>query len=315
MKKITIAAGIFVFISTATSCDKIKEKLSQQDKTTKVNPFSVDSGDENRDIIAFNNKMVKMDKAQSDYIKSFEEAITSMDDFVKNALANPNAMRFTPVSTPISTFIALEEIKAPKVLGGEYQKLTDKMVNTFKELKMLQDELSAYKNAEDWKDDKGKKVTELKAKSQKIIEENRNAANQLFTKLDEKADKAEMEMLKTHPLKQQITQSKEILDLTQKIIDDSYDIKDQAAYKKLFAQQYLQLEKLYNRNLVVKIPSSEKNKEASYNLFNNAVNIFLGKMRIVQRSMDESNDQLMNDLDDLEREAKTVLNRYNNFVD
>ena len=35
MKKITIAAGIFVFISTATSCDKIKEKLSQQDKTTK----------------------------------------------------------------------------------------------------------------------------------------------------------------------------------------------------------------------------------------------------------------------------------------
>lgn len=38
-------------------------------------------------------------------------------------------------------------------------------------------------------------------------------------------------MLKTHPLKQQITQSKEILDLTQKIIDDSYDIKDQAAYK------------------------------------------------------------------------------------
>ncbi|HBN6703383.1 TPA: DUF3829 domain-containing protein [Elizabethkingia anophelis] len=315
MKKITIAAGIFVFISTATSCDKIKEKLSQQDKTTKVNPFSVDSGDENRDIIAFNNKMVKMDKAQSDYIKSFEEAITSMDDFVKNALANPNAMRFTPVSTPISTFIALEEIKAPKVLGGEYQKLADKMISTFKDLKTLQEELSAYKNAEDWKDDKGKKIAELKAKSQKIIDENRNAASQLFTKLEDKADKAEMEMLKTHPLKQQIIQSKEILDLTQKIIDDSYDIKDEAAYKKLFAQQYQQLEKLYNRNLENKIPSAEKNKEASYNLFNNAVNIFLGKMRIVQRSMNESNDQLMNDLDDLEREAKTVLSRYNNFVD
>ncbi|AKH95522.1 DUF3829 domain-containing protein [Elizabethkingia anophelis] len=315
MKKITIAAGIFVFIFTATSCDKIKEKLSQQNKTTKVNPFSVDSGDENRDIIAFNNKMVKMDKAQSDYIKSFEEAITSMDDFVKNALANPNAMRFTPVSTPISTFIALEEIKAPKVLGGEYQKLADKMISTFKDLKTLQEELSAYKNAEDWKDDKGKKIAEIKAKAYKIIDENRNAASQLFTKLEDKADKAEMEMLKTHPLKQQIIQSKEILDLTQKIIDDSYDIKDQAAYKKLFAQQYLQLEKLYNRNLEVKIPSSEKNKEASYNLFNNAVNIFLGKMRIVQRSMNESNDQLMNDLDDLEREAKTVLSRYNNFVD
>jgi hypothetical protein len=40
-----------------------------------------------------------MDKAQADYIKSFEEGLTSMDDFVKNALANPNAMRFTPIYT------------------------------------------------------------------------------------------------------------------------------------------------------------------------------------------------------------------------
>jgi vacuolar-type H+-ATPase subunit H len=76
---------------------------------------------------------------------------------------------------------------------------------------------------------KGKKVTEIKAKADKIIDENRNAASQLFTKLEDKADKAEVEMLKNHPLKQQITQSKEILDLTQKIIDDSYDIKDEAA--------------------------------------------------------------------------------------
>lgn len=315
MRRIVIAAGFFALTCTAISCDKIKEKLSQQDKATNVNPFSVNSGDENQDIIAFNNKIVKMDKAQSDYIKSFKEALTSMDDFIKNALANPDATRYAPIFTPIAIFTAHEEIKAPKVLGSEYQKLADKMVSTFKELKALQDELSAYKNAEDWKDDKGKKVTELKAKADKIIEENRNAANQLFTKLEDKADKAEIEMLKNHPLKEQITQSKEILDLTQKIIDDSYEIKDQAAYQKLFAQQYQQLEKLYNRNLESKIPSAEKNKEASYNLFNNSVNTFLGQMRIVQRSMNESNDQVMNDLDDLEREAKTVLSRYNNFVD
>ena len=82
-----------------------------------------------------------------------------------------------------------------------------------------------------------------------------------------------------------------------------------------FAQQYQQLEKLYNRNLENKIPSAEKNKEASYNSFNNAVNAFLGQMRIVQRSMNENNEQLMSDLDDLEREAKNVLGRYNYFVD
>lgn len=59
MKRIIIVIGLSLLTCTVISCNKIKEKLSQQDKTTKANPFSVDSGDESQDIIAFNNKIVK----------------------------------------------------------------------------------------------------------------------------------------------------------------------------------------------------------------------------------------------------------------
>ncbi|MDE5451096.1 hypothetical protein KRE38_19015, partial [Elizabethkingia meningoseptica] len=70
MKKIIIAAGIITFSFSVVSCNKIKEKLSEQNKTVKIDPFSVNSGDENRDIIAFNNKVVKLDEVQSNYIRN-----------------------------------------------------------------------------------------------------------------------------------------------------------------------------------------------------------------------------------------------------
>lgn len=316
MKRSLIVTGMLIFSYTFTCCDKldkIKEKLSQND-TKQINPFSVNSGDENRDIIAFNNKVVKMDDAQSDFIKDLRNSLVQMDTYVKNASANPQYVGISPLFTPVTMWVE-QEIKAPDVLGKEYQVLVDKMKDTAIQLKALKKELEVYKDAEDWKDDKGKKIAEIGEKAEKLIKENRSATSELFMKLTSKADKAEMETLKDHPLKKQIIQSREAMELTQKIIDDSYEVKDLNAYKSKFAQQYQQMEKLYARNIEEKIPSSEKKKESSYLAFNNSINDFLGKMRIVQRSLNEKNEGLNSDLDDLEREAGFVLDRYNNFVD
>lgn len=299
------------------SCDKlekIKQKLSQNENK-QVNLFSVNSGDENRDIIAFNNKVVKMDDAQSDFIKNLQNALEQMDTFVKSVSANSQYSVMPPIFTPVIMMWAEQEIKAPDVLGKDYQALVDKMRVTTSQLKALQKELETYKDAEDWKDDKGKKVTEISEKAEKLMKDNRSAANELFTKLSPKADKAEIETLKDHPLKDQIIQSRETMELTRKIIDESYNVKDLNAYKTKFTQQYQQLEKLYARNIDQKIPSSEKQKESSYLAFNNSVNDFLGKMRIVQRSLNGNNEDLNSNLDALEREAGFVLDRYNNFVD
>lgn len=317
MKKAAIITGVFILSLFTVSCDKldkIKDKLSQ-DNTRQVNPFSVNSGDENRDIITFNNKIVKMDDVHAEFIKNFQDALSQMDGYVKNALANPQYSGMSPMFTPTIMMGAEKEMKVPDVLGKDYQTLVDKMISTFSELKLKEKELKSYKDAEDWKDDKGKKISELREKADQLIKENRSAANELFVKLAPRADKAEVEVLKDHPLKDQILQSKEIMELSQKIVDDSYQFTDVNAYKKLFAQQYQQMEKLYARNMEEKIPYSEKQKESSYLAFNNAVNDFLGKMRIAQRSLNENSESVNSDLDELEREAGYILDRYNTFVD
>lgn len=317
MKRSLFIAGILSLSFSMTSCDKlekIKEKLSENGNN-KVNPFSINSGDTNRDIISFNNKVVKMDDAQAEFIRNFQESITQMDEYVKNAIANPQFSGMSPLFTPTITMWMNQDIKAPDVLGKEYQTLIDKMKDTAEQLQTLKKDLEAYQTAEDWKDDKGKKLTEISEKAQNLIKENRKIANELFTKLSPKADKAEMEVLKDHPLKDQIIHSKETMELSQKIINDSYNIKDLNEYKQKFTQQYQQMEKLYARNTDEKIPSSEKQKEASYIAFNNAVSDFLGKMRIVQRSLNENSNELNKDLDNLESKASLVLSRYNDFVD
>ncbi|MBO9694416.1 DUF3829 domain-containing protein [Chryseobacterium sp.] len=317
MKKPLIIAGVLLFSFSVISCDKlekVKAKLSQNG-TSQVNPFSVNSGDTNRDIISFNNKVVKMDDEQSDFIKDFQNILIQMEDYVKNADANPQFSGIVPIFTPSVMIYTRQELKAPDVLGKDFQALVDKMKDTMIQLESLKKELDTYKQAEDWKDDKGKKVAEINEKATKLIKGNRTAANDLFTRLSPKSNKAEIEVLKDHPLKTQIIQSREIMELAQKIIDDSYDVTDMNAYQNKFSQQYLQMEKLYNRNISEKIPSSEKQKESSYQAFNNSVNDFLGKMRIVQRSMNENNQELNRNLDNLEREAGYVLDRYNTFVD
>lgn len=318
MKKSLFIAGVLSVGFSLTSCDKlekIKEKLSQSGNSTEVNPFSVNSGDENRDIVSFNNKVVKMDEAQADFIKNFQESLTQMEEYVKNVTANPQYSGMSPIFTPTIMMWINQEIKAPDVLGKDYQVFVDKMKDTATQLQSLKKDLETYKTAEDWKDDKGKKITEINEKAKKLIQENRKAANDLFAKLSPKADKAEIESLKGHPLKDHIFQSKEAMEFTQKIVDDSYNITDLNTYKQKFTEQYQQMEKLYTRNIDEKIPFSEKQKESSYTALNNALNDFLGKMRIVQRSLNENSSDLNHDLDDLESEAGTVLNRYNNFVD
>ncbi|PWN62096.1 DUF3829 domain-containing protein [Chryseobacterium oncorhynchi] len=317
MKKSLIVVGMLILTFSAVSCDKlekIKEKLSQND-TRQVDLFSVNSGDDNRDIISFNNNVVKMDDAHSDFIKNFQNSLMQMDEYVKNVVANPQYSGISPIFTPTVMMWAGQEIKAPNVLGKDFQVLVDRMKDSASQLQLLKKELEAYKDAEDWKDDKGKKVTEINEKAKKLIQENRNSANELFAKLTPRTDKAEVEVLKDHPLKKQIIQSRETMELAQKIIDESYDVTDLNAYKQKFSQQYIQMEKLYTRNVDEKIPSSEEQKEKSYTAFNNSVNDFLGKMRIVQRSLNENNKELNNDLDALEREAGFVLSSYNTFVD
>lgn len=317
MKRSMLIIGILVLSISIVSCnklEKIKERFSKNN-TEQVNPFNANSGDTNRDIISFNNKVVKMDDEHSDFVENFQNSLAEMEEYVKSVTVNPQFSGVAPIFTPGIMIYSHQELKAPDILGKDFQRLVDKMKDTMTQLEILKKELETYKLAEDWKDDKGKKIADIKEKAVILIKENRTAANDLFTKLSPRADKAEIEVLKDHPLKTQIIYSRETMELAQKIVDESYNVTDINVYKDIFSSQYQQMEKLYKRNINEKIPSSEEQKERSYRAFNSSINDFLGKMRIVQRSLNENNQELNRDLDNLEREAGYVLDRYNTFVD
>ncbi|WP_312994037.1 DUF3829 domain-containing protein [Chryseobacterium flavum] len=317
MKRSMLIIGILVLSISIVSCnklEKIKERFSKNN-TEQVNPFNANSGDTNRDIISFNNKVVKMDDEHSDFVENFQNSLAEMEEYVKSVTVNPQFSGVAPIFTPGIMIYSHQELKAPDILGKDFQRLVDKMKDTMTQLEILKKELETYKLAEDWKDDKGKKIADIKEKAAILIKENRTAANDLFTKLSPRADKAEIEVLKDHPLKTQIIYSRETMELAQKIVDESYNVTDINVYKDIFSSQYQQMEKLYKRNINEKIPSSEEQKERSYRAFNSSINDFLGKMRIVQRSLNENNQELNRDLDNLEREAGYVLDRYNTFVD
>ncbi|MET3531326.1 hypothetical protein DRF59_09580 [Chryseobacterium flavum] len=317
MKRSMLIIGILVLSISIVSCnklEKIKERFSKNN-TEQVNPFNANSGDTNRDIISFNNKVVKMDDEHSDFVENFQNSLAEMEEYVKSVTVNPQFSGVAPIFTPGIMIYSHQELKAPDILGKDFQRLVDKMKDTMTHLEILKKELETYKLAEDWKDDKGKKIADIKEKAAILIKENRTAANDLFTKLSPRADKAEIEVLKDHPLKTQIIYSRETMELAQKIVDESYNVTDINVYKDIFSSQYQQMEKLYKRNINEKIPSSEEQKERSYRAFNSSINDFLGKMRIVQRSLNENNQELNRDLDNLEREAGYVLDRYNTFVD
>jgi hypothetical protein len=313
MKKIIIASSILVAVFSLNSCDKIKDQMKKVE-STKIDSFSANSGDENRDIIKFNNAMVKLDNDQTSFIKDFSDRLDRMDEFVKQSLSSSNSYAIAPIFTPVISRM-YDEVEVPKVLDGPIKGQLETMNSTITELKALNKELATYKEAQDWKDDKGKKLAEIRTKADALISENRKAADALFATLEKKADVAEVAILKDHPLKEQILSSKEILNLVQKIVDDSYEYDDVNAYKTKFDQQYQQLEKLYSANIAKTLPSGEEAKSRSYQNFNDAVNRFLGDMRIAKRSLADNASSLNSDLDGLDSQAKTVLSNYNSFVD
>ena len=128
---------------------------------------------------------------------------------------------------------------------------------------------------------KEKKVAEINEKAIQLIKENRTAANDLFTKAFPKANKAEIEMLKDHPLKTQIIQSKEVMELAQKIIDDSYDVADMNAYKTNFPTNTSRW-KNYIKGTSMKKFRLQKSRRKTVIRHSTVLSmISLGKMRII----------------------------------
>ena len=79
------------------------------------------------------------------------------------------------------------------------------------------------------------------------------------------------------------------MELTQQIHTNTYDMEDLNTFNSDFEKSYTELEALYKENKENELPEDYQNKTRSFISFNDAVNDYLGKMRIIKRETDAGN--------------------------
>lgn|SRR5690606_16123565 len=267
------------------------------------------------EIIAFNNKLVKADNSHASFIRTMHSFMQSTGRFITTRLEQPDSRTIAPATVPPVSINTLQGIVYPNGWSKTYQPMVKDMEDSFDALKKLQKEVDVYREAEDWKEDNGEKLTEFNERIYQEIDKNRAASEALFTKIRPEVDQAEEEVLKGHPLKDPIIQSKRVMSLALDITNQSYDATDLDTFKAEFEKQYDQLEKMHEKNSALSIPDTYKNKERSFNAFNDAANNFLGKMRIIKRELEANSELTDSALNQLDAASQSVLRAYNSFVD
>ncbi|WP_409149615.1 DUF3829 domain-containing protein [Sphingobacterium sp. BS-2] len=313
----TIYIGSLLAMALMASCNNADKAKSGESESTIGGLFSgKDDKKEANEIITFNNSIVKVDNSQSSAIQTFANNFDSFEKFVHDKVQNPDGfITIPPMMIFPPTIHNLKSLVYPDGQSKEFKPLIDQMNESFDAIKELNKEVDAYKSAEDWKEDKGQKLVELREKATNEIKKYREASAAVFAKLKPLAEKAEETTLADNPLKDQYLGSKKILELVQNTTDIAFETEDQAKLNTDFKKQYQDIEKLYKENKDNEISKDYQSKVRSYGIFNDDVNEFLGKMRIAQRELDANTPLSENALTGLENASENVLRSYNAFVD
>ena len=314
MKKLVKTLFVaFVTLGFFASCNLGSGKSGDG---SSMNDKSVNSGDDANDIIAFYNKLIELDDRQSSYMEGYAKYLDQFQLFVESVKKKDFGYSFDV--TPPLNFIPYEvkTLKVPNVLGKEYTELTKEMTDSYDELIKLNDELQLYRKGRDFKDDGGEKLLAFHKNANEIIAKNRKASVAIFEKISDKIDEAENEVLKNHPLKKQILNSREALNLSQEIANVAYASPDVESFLMNMEEYYAKLEKISERNSKTKFSgnSNYANKETSYNKFNKEIEEFLAELRSVQRTIKEKNELMEFELEKIDRKVELVRNQYNRFV-
>lgn len=303
-------------LAVLASCNNNSSKDGSDSTSTSSSSLFGGMSDESaNEIITFNNDMVKVENTHNTFIRNFMNAVDRVEKVIQTKLADPSAIAIAPSFIPSVTIHKASSLKVPSNLKGDYKVWIDSLSTSFENLKNIQKEIEVYKSAEDWKEDKGAKFEEYKKQAMAEINKNRNASEAIFKALQPEAEKAEEQILKDHPLKDQIISSRRIMDYAQKITEGTYEITDFTAYKGVFEKQYKELEALYNKNKENPITDEQyKSDNTSYVHFNDSVNEFLAKMRVIQRDLNETGKISESNFTNLDNAMQSIVSQYNSFV-
>lgn len=314
MKKHIYYASGLLAMGLLFSCNSSEKGKSDSNSSSIFS--KKDDKKEANEIIAFNNLIVKADNNQSSNIKAFTDNFERLDEYIKTRISNPDGFNtIAPIMVTPPSINNMDRIVYPDGFSKEYKPLIDQMNESFEALKALNKDIDVYKSAEDWKEDNGKKMVEFRDKAMQEIKKNRDASNQIFDKLTPVVEKAEETTLDGSPIKNQFLRSKKLLNEVERTNSLAFETQDISQLKTEFQKKYNEIEKLYNENKGDTIPKEYKNRERSFGSFNDSVNDFLGKMRVVLRELEAGINLSESALTTLDNSAQDVLRSYNSFVD
>ena len=310
MKKISLI--IMVVTTLFTSCNTNNGK----------NPFSKlgSNLEENNDIITYYNNVLEAYKTYNNsYITKGINYFDKAEEFITKKIAGvPTIKPIKPIHVIIAPHKKIDS--APKGFTDKQELIQ----NAFQEIRRsanvmyeLIDEITLYLDAEDYFDDKGKKLQDNKAKATIQVEHFNANAKILFEAMSPIVQQAEENILEDHPLKEHIISAKKIIAQVDNFISEvelqaQNDIINQEKLQSL----YNELENLSSKSqkLTIKDDNFAK-KKSSFNYFNQSIESFLGPARTLMRNSSNTNEFSERDYQEVSSYYNQIINSYNTFVD
>ena len=312
MKNLTSIFIVILSLVLLTGC-KEGDKTDAPKSSVKID----DNKDAN-EIIEFNNKFLQLTDGHQGLLRGVEDYFTR----VNSRISTPDNPFNMTVMKPMYISTNIYKVKeVPAAFGkarDDMQKNYDAMNASFDAIANSVNDLDSYISAEDYKDDNGAKAKEIQDKAAKAIQEYYAASKAVMATLRPIADDAEAVTLKGHPLKKYILSGKKVLSASDEVLDEVYqefeaqkldEAKMQDLYKKLEAATK------DVSGMSFSAPDQYKRKESSFNNFKKEADEFTGSVRKLMRDSKEKNKLEELDVRLIENAYKSMLNRYNTFVD
>ncbi len=315
MKKITLLSFFcfLLFISCKIDKDKWKENLE-----------SVSSGGSDAaEIVAYNNALIKLSDAQHSYIQSLNRNLNQIANKLQDPDDRYSFLSLTPlIYTNLQSYNDPDPEKPGNAFESEDKEFFEKNIRSLNELfGSIQNDyskLDEYIKAEDYKDDQGKAGNEMIKQIDELIEKYYDTNQMITDKIVLLSDKAEREVLKTHPFKDHIFAMKDASDAVADFVTFAYENPENyGSNESKFKEFYGKIEAFNTQRETLAAPqnSAYPGKEIYFTQYNQAVNNFLIEARKIMREASSSGNLTQNDLENLAREEEYIRTAYNNFVD
>jgi len=314
MKKlIFLLVFSFLLISCKIDNEKWKESLESV----------ASGGSEAAEIVAYNNALIKLSDNQHGYIQSLNGNLNRIADKLLN-LDDPYAyLSLTPlIYTNIQAYNDPDPEKPGSAFEKEDKEFFEKNVLAMNELfRAIQNDyskLDEYIKAEDFKDDQGKAGNEMISQIDQLVEKYYDTNKIITDKIVMLSEKAEWEVLKTHPFKDHIFAMKDASNAVADFVTFAYDNPENyGSNESKFKELYEKIEAFNAQRETLASPqnSAYPGKEIYFSQYNKAVTDFLIEARKIMRDAAASGNLTQNNLNDLAREEENMRMTYNNFVD